>query len=177
VRRGGFLAGGIDAWSAAGEPLQSLQRVATDALEPLIQGESPVQVLDARERSEFEAGHIPGSVHETWHDITGVPEGLDPEQPIAVICAAGLRAGVAASLLQHHGAAKVIHVVDGGEPRRPVEFRGQRARARVGLSESPGPPSGGSQRFIGAASAFHGSAIRSVVSRSASCGFTVVSPA
>jgi glyoxylase-like metal-dependent hydrolase (beta-lactamase superfamily II)/rhodanese-related sulfurtransferase len=117
VRRGGFLAGGIDAWSAAGEPLQSLQRVATDALEPLIQGESPVQVLDARERSEFEAGHIPGSVHETWHDITGVPEGLDPEQPIAVICAAGLRAGVAASLLQHHGAAKVIHVVDGGVPK------------------------------------------------------------
>jgi rhodanese-related sulfurtransferase len=76
-----------------------------------------VQVLDARERSEFEAGHIPGSVHETWHDITGVPEGLDPEQPIAVICAAGLRAGVAASLLQHHGAAKVIHVVDGGVPK------------------------------------------------------------
>jgi hydroxyacylglutathione hydrolase len=117
VRRGGFLAGGIGAWSAAGQSLQSLERVATDALDPLLHGDRAVQLLDARERAEFEAGHIPGSVHETWHDITGVPEGLDPARPIAVICAAGLRAGVAAALLQHHGAANVIHVVDGGVPK------------------------------------------------------------
>jgi glyoxylase-like metal-dependent hydrolase (beta-lactamase superfamily II)/rhodanese-related sulfurtransferase len=117
VRSGGFLGGGIDAWSALGEPLQQLERVATTALEPLLAGDRPVQVLDARERSEFEAGHIPGSIHETWHDIAGIPDGLDPAKPIAVICAAGLRAGVAAALLQHHGASNVIHVVDGGVPK------------------------------------------------------------
>jgi rhodanese-related sulfurtransferase len=51
-----------------------------------------------------------------YHDITGVPDGIDPAKPTAVICASGQRASVGASLLQRHGAQQVIHVVDGGLP-------------------------------------------------------------
>jgi rhodanese-related sulfurtransferase len=36
---------------------------------------------------------------------------------VAVICGSGQRAAVAASLLQRHGAARAIHVVDGGVPQ------------------------------------------------------------
>lgn len=35
-------------------------------------------------------------------------------RPVAVICASGERSGIAASLLRHHGADDVIHMVDGG---------------------------------------------------------------
>jgi hydroxyacylglutathione hydrolase len=49
-----------------------------------------------------------------YHDIDSVPDGIDPAQPVAVICASGQRSAVAASLLQAHGAKDVIHVVDGG---------------------------------------------------------------
>jgi rhodanese-related sulfurtransferase len=73
-----------------------------------------VQVLDVRERSEWDAGRIPGSVHVPYHDIDGIPEGLDGERPIAAICGSGQRSAVAASLLQRAGAHDVIHVVDGG---------------------------------------------------------------
>ena len=59
---------------------------------------------------------MPGSLFTPWHDIRQVPEGLDPARPIAVICAAGVRAATAASLLRHYGAEHVIHVVDGGVP-------------------------------------------------------------
>ena len=52
-----------------------------------------------------------------WHDIREIPPGLDPERPIAVICAAGVRAATAASLLMHYGAARAIHVIDGGVSR------------------------------------------------------------
>jgi rhodanese-related sulfurtransferase len=52
-----------------------------------------------------------------WHDIVEVPPGLDSERPIAVICGAGLRAATAASLLRRHGAAQVLHVIDGGVPK------------------------------------------------------------
>ncbi len=45
-----------------------------------------------------------------------LPEGLDPERPIAVVCGSGQRAAVGASLLQRAGARDVIHVVDGGVP-------------------------------------------------------------
>ena len=67
-----------------------------------------------RERSEWEAGHIPGSVFMPWHDIHALPDGLDAERPVAVICASGQRAAVAASLVQRAGAREVVHVVDGG---------------------------------------------------------------
>lgn len=75
-----------------------------------------VQLLDVRERAEWDAGHVEGSTFLPWHDIAEVPEGLDPERPIAVICASGQRAATGASLLARAGAAQVIHVVGGGVP-------------------------------------------------------------
>jgi len=75
-----------------------------------------VQVLDVRERSEWDAGHIPGSLHVPYHDLHSLPDEVDPEAPLAVICASGERAAVAASLAQRHGAQDVWHVVEGGVP-------------------------------------------------------------
>ena len=45
-----------------------------------------------------------------------MPEGLDPNRPIAVICGSGQRAAVGASLLARFGAAEVIHVTPSGVP-------------------------------------------------------------
>ena len=67
-----------------------------------------------REQAEWDAGHIPDSVHTPYHDIDAVPAGVDAAQPVAVICGSGQRSAVAAGLLELHGAAKPIHVVDGG---------------------------------------------------------------
>ena len=76
-----------------------------------------MQLLDVRERAEWDEGHIPGSAFEPWHDIDSVPEGLDPARPIAVLCASGERAAVASSLVQRFGAERVVHVTDGGVPK------------------------------------------------------------
>jgi rhodanese-related sulfurtransferase len=70
-----------------------------------------------REQKEWDAGHIPGSVFECWHDITALPEGLDPGKPVAVICGSGQRAATGVSLVARFGAEQVIHVVDGGVPK------------------------------------------------------------
>jgi rhodanese-related sulfurtransferase len=51
-----------------------------------------------------------------WHDLEGIPDGLDPSRPIAVVCASGQRAAVAASLVKRHGAQNVVHVIEGGVP-------------------------------------------------------------
>lgn len=112
VRRlAGFLQGGTTSWRQEKRPVQRIERLPAARL-PERAGE--VQILDVRERAEWDAGHLPGSVHTPWHDLDDVPTGLDRERPIAVICASGQRAAVAASLLQRHGASEVIHVVDGG---------------------------------------------------------------
>jgi rhodanese-related sulfurtransferase len=111
-RLAGFLHGGMTSWRQEKRPVAQLERLSVDELDP-----GAIQVLDVRERSEWDEGHIDGSVHTPWHDIEGIPDGLDPQRPIAVICASGQRAAVAASLLARAGAGHVTHVVDGGVPR------------------------------------------------------------
>ena len=73
-----------------------------------------LQILDVRERTEWDAGRIPGSLHVPYHDLRTVPEALDASAPVAVVCASGQRSAVAASLLRRAGAERVVHVVDGG---------------------------------------------------------------
>jgi rhodanese-related sulfurtransferase len=107
----GYLAGGMTSWREEKRPTKSVLRIDVPSLRDLV---NDVQVLDVREQSEWEAGHIPGAVHTPYHDIHLIPEGVDPSQPIAVICSSGQRSAVAASLLLRHGAEEVIHVADGG---------------------------------------------------------------
>jgi hydroxyacylglutathione hydrolase len=108
----GFLHGGMTSWRQEKRPVARIDRVPLDELDA-----GGLQILDVRERSEWDAGHIPGSHHTPWHDIAALPEGLDGTQPMAVLCASGQRAAVASSLLARAGAEHVIHVVDGGVPR------------------------------------------------------------
>jgi glyoxylase-like metal-dependent hydrolase (beta-lactamase superfamily II)/rhodanese-related sulfurtransferase len=107
----GYLGGGMSSWTERGLPVQELERIDVEALHDR---RDKVQVLDVRERPEFEAAHIPGSIHVSYHDVTGIPEGIDPGRAIAVICSSGQRSAVAASLLLAHGAEHVIHVAGGG---------------------------------------------------------------
>ena len=118
TRIGGYLAGGMTSWREERRPVERIERVALDDLHERWRADRDgVQVLDVRERDEWDAGHIPGSVFTPYHDITGVPEELDGDRAIAVVCASGQRAAVGASLLQRHGASVVWHVVEGGVPR------------------------------------------------------------
>ena len=110
----GYLHGGMTSWRQEHRQVDRLERVALNDLPDRAEAESELQILDVRERAEWDAGHIPGSAFAPWHDIDCMPAGLDPAKPIAVICESGQRAATAASLLQRHGAAQVIHVVDGG---------------------------------------------------------------
>ncbi len=108
---GGRLAGGMTSWREERRPVGSVERVDVPALR---ERAGDVQILDVRERSEWDAGHIPDSVHTPYHDLEAIPSGLEAERPIAVICESGQRSAVAASLLAAAGAREVLHVVPGG---------------------------------------------------------------
>jgi rhodanese-related sulfurtransferase len=85
-----------------------------DGLHERAQEDPQLQILDVREREEWEAGHIPDSIHVPYHDLHEMPDALDPSRPVAVLCASGQRAAVAASIVAKLGGDRVIHVVDGG---------------------------------------------------------------
>ncbi len=114
---GGFLHGGMTSWRQEKRPTECIERETVEQLHQHTQDDETLQVLDVRDDKEWDTGHIPDSVLKTWHDITEIPAGIDPRQPVAVICGSGQRAATGASLVERFGAERVIHVVDGGVPK------------------------------------------------------------
>jgi hydroxyacylglutathione hydrolase len=90
---------------AGGEDLATIPR-ATFADLALIRHHRRVTVLDVRRDLERAGGHIDGSLHIPLHDLLRRIDDV-PSGEIWVHCAAGYRAGIAASLL----AASGRHVV------------------------------------------------------------------
>ena len=108
---GGYLSGGMTTWREEKRDTEEIERI--DVAE-LRERADEVQILDVREQSEWDDGHIPGSDFTPYHDIHELPDGFDPARPVAVICSSGQRAATAASLLQRHGAERPLHVIGGG---------------------------------------------------------------
>ncbi len=130
----GLLGGGMTSWRQEKRDVLRIQRLPLAELHDRVEREA-LQILDVREESEWLSGHIPGSVSEPWHDIDGVPDGIDPSRPVGVVCGSGERAAVGASLIQRFGVRDVIHVIEGGVPKwarlgLPIEeARAQQPRA------------------------------------------------
>jgi hydroxyacylglutathione hydrolase len=111
TRLRGFLAGGMTSWRQEERPVERIERITVEDLRARRGG---LQVLDVRERSEWDEGHIPGSIHVPYHDLHELPGELDPGRPVAAICASGQRSAVAAGMLRRLGAREVLHVTGGG---------------------------------------------------------------
>jgi hydroxyacylglutathione hydrolase len=112
---GGYLGGGMTSWREEKRPTASVERIDVSELHRRLDGGgAAVQVLDVRERDEWEERRIPGSVLAPYHDIHSIPDGIEAGRPLAVICSSGQRSALAGSLLLRHGAKDVIHVAGGG---------------------------------------------------------------
>lgn len=111
----GFLDGGFATWIAAGLPVESNGYLSVGELAATVgRGglEAPL-VIDVRQASEYEAGHVAGAWHIGAGELTSRLAELPREQPIVTMCASGYRASVAASLLDVAGFANVSAVEDG----------------------------------------------------------------
>ena len=108
----GHLAGGMTSWREERRPVARIERITVPELH---ERRDALQILDVRERDEWEQGSIRGAVHTPYHDVDGIPGGIDPDRPVAAICATGQRAAVAASQLQRAGAREVLPGLDGGD--------------------------------------------------------------
>jgi rhodanese-related sulfurtransferase len=106
----GALDGGMDAWRAAGRELTSFETVDIEDMAAWILSAEPMTVVDARDEHEWSAGHVPGAVHMYVPDIPHRAGEIPLEAPVAVHCASGYRAGIAASLLEQAGLKRIIHV-------------------------------------------------------------------
>jgi len=105
---------GADAWAAAGGRVEGVPRMTVDELAARVaHGGGDLTVLDVREPSEWRSGVIPGAVLMPLGSVPERSAELDPERPVAVVCAHGNRSATAAAWLGAHGFAHV-HNVPGG---------------------------------------------------------------
>ncbi len=118
----GYLDGGISAWIRAGKPLRTVAQMDVHTLQSTL-STNGLQVLDVRDKEEWEEGHIDGAhfmpytAMETQLDIPSQLDRLDvaPDQSLAVTCATGQRSSIAISMLLRHGYKKLYNVTGGME--------------------------------------------------------------
>ena len=101
----GRLAGGMDAWCDAALP------VAETTLVPPGGVTADLPILDVRQRSEWETGHVAGAIHVELGDISSTASDLPAGAQVH--CGHGQRAMTAASLLEREG-VDAITVTTGG---------------------------------------------------------------
>jgi hydroxyacylglutathione hydrolase len=123
LRVRGFLGGGMSAWRAEERPVSRIEAIDTTQLAGRLADGDPPLVLDVRRDIEFEAGHLPGSVHIPYGELVGRIGELPRDRPIATICKGGKRSGLAASILQREGFEPVLHVAVGGVAAWSAEGR------------------------------------------------------
>jgi rhodanese-related sulfurtransferase len=110
---GGFLAGGVEAWRAAGRPLATIPQITVADLKALTAAGSDLQVIDVRRPGEYAGGHVPGAVTAPLDRLEAEVVRLDPARPTAVICAGGYRSSAATSLLESRGFKDLRNVLGG----------------------------------------------------------------
>ena len=116
LRVRGFLGGGMTAWRAEERPVERIEAIDLAELARRLDGGDGPLVLDVRNAAEFAAGHIPGSVHIPFAQLPRAPRRAPRERPMATICKAGKRSGLAASILQREGFEGVDPRLAGGVP-------------------------------------------------------------
>src|SRR5690349_14144563 len=105
----GRLEGGIDAWGRA-YPVETIPSMDVKELHERM-GE--VTLIDVRQRSEWDEGHIPGAVHfeggrAAWEDLP-----FPHDRPLAIQCSSGNRSMSVNSVLRRRGYRNTIQVEGG----------------------------------------------------------------
>ena len=112
----GHLDGGIEAWRGSGRDVSEYPVIGIEELVDDIRRDHVGDVVDVRQRSEWDAGHLEGSRHLFVGDLPDDPGAFDPSVRSTIVCASGYRSSMAASLLDRAG-IPVRLVSPAGVPR------------------------------------------------------------
>lgn len=111
----GYLAGGMKAWLNAGLPHKTLPQISVYQLQVHLQNGLDMKVLDVRETSEWDAGHIAIAQYMNYKHPPERANALpfEPDDHVAVVCAGGLRSSTACSMLSMKGYKNLYNVTGG----------------------------------------------------------------
>src|SRR5262249_61620707 len=111
----GYLQWGMSDWRSRNLPVASVPQITVHDLATMREERPDLVVIDVREMSEWEDGHIEGAYHLPMGEAVRRMAELPADRPKAVLCAGGLRASTAISALSRAGMERLYSRV-GGKP-------------------------------------------------------------
>ena len=105
----GRLEGGIDAW-AREYPVETIPGMKTKELRERL---DEVMLIDVRQKSEWDEGHIPGAIHFEGGRVAWEKLPFPHDKPLAIQCSSGNRSMSVTSVLRRRGYRNVIQVEGG----------------------------------------------------------------
>jgi hydroxyacylglutathione hydrolase len=116
----GYLDGGMATWLEAELPVQTVNQLTVEELHSL---KHDLHVLDVRDKSEWDEGHIKGAIFVPYYNIEEELKRDSRDKslrsfeqlPLAVACGSGQRSMIACSILQRNGFTRLFNVVGGME--------------------------------------------------------------
>jgi hydroxyacylglutathione hydrolase len=109
---GYFETGAIKAWAAAGHELQCYENTTPTQVAEQVQA-NQVTLLDVRNQTEWDEGHIPGALHIMLGYLAEYANEIPAGKPVVVQCETGGRSAIAASILQARGFPLVANLMGG----------------------------------------------------------------
>lgn len=126
----GYLAGGLEAWQAAGQKVATVPQIDVHSLQQRLTVNG-LQVLDVRDEEEWDEGHIEGAHLMPYTRL--VPQldfpaqldnlPFDKGQSIAITCATGKRSSTAVSVMLRAGFTQLYNVTGGMEAWKNAGFQ------------------------------------------------------
>ncbi len=121
----GYLDGGMEAWEAAGLPVERVEKITVAGLRQRMKEDRDLLLIDVRQQNEWDGGHIPGATH-IENGLLPAVDSLPLDRPIAVHCHTGDRSMGGISVLARRGFRNLIEVEGGFSAWEQAGFEVQR---------------------------------------------------
>jgi glyoxylase-like metal-dependent hydrolase (beta-lactamase superfamily II)/rhodanese-related sulfurtransferase len=108
----GYLEGGFEAWTAAGEEVDTVEEVTAEDLADRFDKEG-MNVLDVRKASEYNAQHVVGAQNFPLDFINSNMSEVSRDKRYFLHCAGGYRSMITASILKSRGYNDVVNIKGG----------------------------------------------------------------
>ena len=111
----GFLQGGYEAWTQAGEVIDMIIEVESDELAMDIPFDDKLIVVDVRKEVEYADGHVKGALNIPLANLVdpGSLANIEDTDNLYVHCASGYRSVIAISLMKRQGFNNIRNVLGG----------------------------------------------------------------
>lgn len=109
----GYLKGGIEAWKAAGNEVDTISEILPKKFAELFETHININLLDVRRESEYKSEHLVGADSFPLDFINRNMSMLDKRKTYYLHCAGGYRSLIATSILKSRGFENVINITGG----------------------------------------------------------------